>query len=51
VFLVVPALRRVFVTATATDELVTLDERSYRVLSRTPTGASPPYFDWRAPPR
>jgi len=39
--LVVPGLRRVYVTATDSRELVTVDERTYRVLARTPTGSFP----------
>src|SRR5215203_6914217 len=39
--LAVPALGRVFVTATATNELVALDSRNYRVLGRSRTGAFP----------
>jgi len=39
--LVVPGLRRVYVTATDTQELVTVDERTYRVLARTGTGDFP----------
>jgi len=39
--LVVPSLARVFVTATATKEIVTLDERTYPVIARAPTGAFP----------
>ncbi|WP_328828849.1 YncE family protein [Streptomyces sp. NBC_00252] len=39
--LVVPALHRVYVTATGADEMVTLDEDTGAVLHRTPTGAHP----------
>lgn len=39
--LVVPALRRVFVTATGADSMVTLDEDTGAVLSRSPTGDYP----------
>ncbi|WP_249938707.1 YncE family protein [Streptomyces mirabilis] len=39
--LVVPALHRVYATATGADEMVTLDENSGAVLHRTPTGAYP----------
>jgi len=39
--LVVPELRRIYVTATDTRELVTVDERTYQVLARTATGDFP----------
>ena len=39
--LVVPELRRVYVTATDSRELVTVDELTYRVLARTATGDFP----------
>ncbi|MFG2524908.1 YncE family protein [Streptomyces sp. NPDC048527] len=39
--LVVPALHRVYATATGTNEMVTLDENTGAVLHRTPTGNYP----------
>ena len=39
--LVVPELRRVYVTATDARELVAVDELTYRVVARTPTGDFP----------
>jgi len=39
--LVVPALHRVYATATGDDEMVTLDEDTGEVLHRSPTGAYP----------
>jgi hypothetical protein len=39
--LVVPALHRLFATATALHQLVTIDTRTRRVISRTPAGVVP----------
>jgi len=39
--LVVPKLRRVYVTATESRQLVTVNERTYQILARTPTGDFP----------
>ncbi|GAB3967154.1 hypothetical protein GCM10029978_033860 [Actinoallomurus acanthiterrae] len=39
--LVVPALHRVYATATGTNSMVTLDEDTGRILARAPTGAYP----------
>jgi DNA-binding beta-propeller fold protein YncE len=39
--LVVPELGRVFATATGTNQLVTIDEATRKIVARTPTGAFP----------